>query len=116
MESIPDNPYAVASIDRQYASAASQHIGVGARAMLLLVWTYPLLPLAMLYFTWIVAWIVLGHAPRPSLDDPKSISSVVDVSYLVTLLLLMSMPFGLVIGLVIGLVLTRASPAPQRLD
>ena len=41
----------------------------------------PVVVLFSLYATWFTAWCVLGHCPRPSLDDPKSISSVVDVPY-----------------------------------
>jgi hypothetical protein len=35
---------------------------------------YPLLPLAALYAEWLLAWYVLGHPPRPHLDDPKYIA------------------------------------------
>src|SRR5206468_4279206 len=41
----------------------------------------PAVVLFYLYATWVTAWCVLGHCPRPSLDDPKSISHVVDVPY-----------------------------------
>jgi hypothetical protein len=34
-----------------------------------------------LYATWAAAWCVLGHRPRPSLDDPKFISPIVAVPY-----------------------------------
>ncbi len=49
---------------------------------------YPVLLLASLYATWLTAWCALGHRPRPSLDDPKFISSVVDVPHFLTWLLL----------------------------
>jgi len=35
---------------------------------------YPLLLCIVLYGEWLCAWAVLGHQPRPSLDDPKSIA------------------------------------------
>lgn len=34
---------------------------------------YPLLLLGALYGQWLLSWWVLGHEPRPSLDDPKFI-------------------------------------------
>jgi hypothetical protein len=34
-----------------------------------------------LYATWATAWYVLGHRPRASLDDPKFISPIVLVPY-----------------------------------
>lgn len=43
-------------------------------------WACPLLLVGSLYVTWAVAWIVLGHPPRPSADDPKSISVWVDIA------------------------------------
>jgi hypothetical protein len=41
----------------------------------------PAVVLFYLYATWATAWCVLGHRPRPSLDDPKYISPIVDVPY-----------------------------------
>ena len=35
---------------------------------------YPLLLLGSLYGQWLLSWWVLGHVPRPSLDDPTSIN------------------------------------------
>jgi hypothetical protein len=50
--------------------------------------SYPLvLPLAFLT-TWLAGWVCLGHWPRPSLDDPKSIGALVDIPYTITALLL----------------------------
>ena len=42
--------------------------------------------------TWLAGRLMLGHWPRPSLDDPKSIGSLVDIPYFITGVLLM---FGL---------------------
>lgn len=36
--------------------------------------SYPLLLLGSLYGEWLLASLMLGHQPRPSLDDPKGIS------------------------------------------
>ncbi len=41
----------------------------------------PAVVLSYLYATWVTAWCVLGHCPRPSLDDPKYISAVVEVPF-----------------------------------
>ena len=38
---------------------------------------YPLLLLGSLYGEWLLSWWVLGHRPRPSLDDPKSIDATI---------------------------------------
>jgi len=32
---------------------------------------YPLLVLGLLYGEWLLGWFVLGHPPRPTIDDPK---------------------------------------------
>jgi hypothetical protein len=63
---------------------------------------YPLLPLMALYVTWVIAWMVLGHRPRSSLDDPKFIGGPVDVAYVATALLLMSLPVGIPAGITVG--------------
>jgi cation transport ATPase len=60
---------------------------------------YPLIMLGSLYLTWFVAWAVLGHPPRPSLDDPKYISTLVNISYAITKVLIIAAPGALVLGL-----------------
>jgi hypothetical protein len=51
---------------------------------------YPFLLLSSLDTTWLTAWFVLGHRPRPSPDDPKFISPLV------------SLPHGLTWSLIVG--------------
>ena len=63
-----------------------------------LAYAYPVLMLASLYTTWFVAWGVLGHPPRPSLDDPKYISALVDIPYIVTMLLIIAMPGAMILA------------------
>ena len=63
-----------------------------------LVWGLALLPAASVYFTWLFAWLMLGHQPRPSLDDPKHIGSAVSIVYLVSGLLLLSIPILAIAG------------------
>jgi hypothetical protein len=41
----------------------------------------PAVVLLYLYATWATAWCVLGHCPRPSIDDPKYISPIVEVPF-----------------------------------
>ena len=55
-------------------------------------WTYPITLVASFYLTWLIAWSILGHAPRPSLDDPKHISNWLAVPYYITVLLLIGFP------------------------
>ena len=61
--------------------------------------------LLYLYATWATAWCVLGHCPRPSLDDPKYISPVVEVPYV---MFAFSIFFGWIICICTGLLLTTA--------
>src|SRR4051812_3648070 len=89
-----------------YAAPKPRAVGRIPRLLLLSAWAYPLLLVAGFYGTWVIAWLVLGHPPRPSLDDPKSISAVVDVPYVATALLLLIMPLALLYGVVVGTVIT----------
>lgn len=49
---------------------------------------YPFVLLMSFYATWIAGRLTLGHWPRPSLDDPKSIGGLVGVPYGLTVVLL----------------------------
>lgn len=65
------NPYKTVTTDvgrpgHRHWSAWLDHIA----------WLFPFIMLAAPYVTWVVAWMVLGHRPRPSLDDPTSVSTV----------------------------------------
>jgi hypothetical protein len=69
----------------------------GLRLFLTLAsWLYPIALIASFYATWAIAWAMLGHMPRPSMDDPKYISGWVDVPYTTTLLLMIGFPAALV--------------------
>lgn len=57
----------------------------------------PIALLASLYATWFTAWLVLGHRPRPDLDDPRLISPVVEGLNLSIGLLLMGMPSSVLV-------------------
>jgi hypothetical protein len=71
----------------------------------------PAVVLFYLYATWATAWCVLGHRPRSSLDDPKSISPIVDAPYIM-------FAFSLMLGWMIcagsGLLLSAVCLARQR--
>jgi len=54
-------------------------------------WGYPVLLLTVSVGSWLVAWMVLGHMPRPSIDDPKEVLGW--GSYLEPLAI-MAMPLG----------------------
>lgn len=56
---------------------------------------FPLLLLGSIYGSWFLAWVVLGHAPRPSLDDPKETLGVI---YLASVLVVAIAPFGFTAG------------------
>ena len=68
---------------------------------------YPIGLLVSLYLTWFTAWAVLGHMPRPNLDDPKYISSLVDIPYAATSVLGTCMPGVFMAGLLGVFVLGR---------
>ena len=63
----------------------------------------PAVVLFYLYATWATAWCVLGHCPRPSLDDPKYISRVVLVPFV---MFAFSFFYGWVISACTGIVLS----------
>ena len=71
----------------------------------------PAVVLFYLYATWATAWCVLGHRPRPSLDDPKFISPVVDVPYV---MFAFSLFFGWMICACTGLLLSAVCLARRR--
>ena len=65
----------------------------------LLAYLYPVWLVSSFYSTWLMAWIQLGHRPRPMLDDPKSIGGLMDIAYIVPGFLVMAMPVLTPIGL-----------------
>lgn len=62
----------------------------------LIIWLvaffYPVLVALSVYVSWLVAWICLGHKPRPSLDDPSRIGGAMDLAYFVSALAFISAP------------------------
>ena len=52
------------------------------RRFIVTSWTlalYPVMIPVYLYLTWLTVWCVLGHCPRPYLDDPKTLGPIVRV-------------------------------------
>ena len=64
------------------------------------LFTYPISLVLCFYLAWAVAWIILGHRPRPNLDDPKSLGALSTVIVLVPGVLIATWPVCMVIGLV----------------
>ena len=71
----------------------------------------PAVVLFYLYATWATAWCVLGHPPRPSLDDPKFISPIVDAPYV---MFAFSLFFGSMVCACTGLLLSAVCLARRR--
>ncbi|MGB2500738.1 MAG: hypothetical protein ACPIA2_13635, partial [Mariniblastus sp.] len=65
----------------------------------LLAFLYPIWLLGSFYLTWLIAWVQLGHRPRPMLDDPKSIGGIVDIAYYIPGILMTLMPVLAPMGL-----------------
>ena len=74
-----------------------------------LSWGVALIPAASVYFSWFVAWLALGHPPRPLLDDPKHISTAVSTVYFISGLLLLSLPVLVIAGPIVQLVVAGRS-------
>ena len=104
------NPYESASeaTKKLLALRASWWFGVFA-------WFYPALLVAAFYGTWLIAWSVLRHVPRPSLDDPKYISIAVDIPYVIAGLLLVGFPAAAIAGVVMQLSNSQRSCARRFL-
>ena len=70
------------------------------RRLLVAAWVsslYPLIVLAFLCATWFAAWLVLGHRPRMSLDDPTSLGPGVQALMVSTILLVVGIPFSILL-------------------
>ena len=85
-----------------YATPEPRESGPIPLILLAIASAHPLLALASLYITWLAAWIVLGHPPRPSQDDPKRIGAVVSFLHLITWNLFFTIPLGIFMGIYLG--------------
>jgi len=99
--------------------AVAQAIGAARyrrsmRFMALGLWAYPVLLVAALHLTWFAAWLVLGHMPRPNLDDPKSIGLLVDIPYAVTTAMLVGAPGAMLLALCVTPVVVARRVARRK--
>lgn len=87
------NPYLVSKIkpERGPSDFASRALFV-KWIIWLVAFFYPVIAAICFYSSWLVAWVCIGHMPRPMLDDPKSIGGVMDFAYLISMLALLSAP------------------------
>ena len=79
------------TLDRMLVDQPPKRIQTFALAA---TWAYPFALIASVYATWLIAWSTLGHAPRPSLDDPKLISAWVSISYNLVVILIIGFPIA----------------------
>ena len=93
------NPNEASSVDDLGKEDESAGIRVGA-----FVWSlaffYPVIATFSVYFYWIVAWLLLGHRPRPSVDDPKEVGWAMGYVYNIVLIMVVLLPPMSVGGLV----------------
>ena len=94
-----DNPYRTSDAvpllgDDDSPSAPRLKFVIWLSAYLFPVWL-----VCSFYSVWLVAWIQLGHRPRPMLDDPKDIGGFMDFAYFVPGFLLLAMPALIPLGL-----------------
>lgn len=82
---------ALASIQENVPPQVSPHRGAA-----ILAWGYPVLLWGSMIVPWLCAWAILGHMPRPSVDDPKD---VLGLFYSLTLLPILIMPIAMVAAL-----------------
>ncbi|MCP3916287.1 MAG: hypothetical protein GY711_12090 [bacterium] len=99
------------------ATAAARDVHRWWGIVALCAYAYPALLVSSFYLTWFGAWLVLGHAPRPNLDDPRSIGLLVDVPYIATMVLMIGFPAAIVLGVVMTpvVVVRRAPSGGKRL-
>lgn len=106
---IYENPYDTADmpflapVDSQGSIPIYPQTNPVFRVIALIAYLFPVWLLGSLYATWFIAWIQLGHPPRPMLDDPKSIGGFVQVPYIIFGMLLMLFPLLAPLGLMSSL-------------
>ena len=80
------------SHDAPAESVRSHRLAAAARLSLL----FPLVVLASFYAEWLLASLVLGHPPRPSMDDPMDVPGMNWLHVGTGVALLAMLPMGLV--------------------
>ncbi len=98
-----ENPYEVSEsnpsgMHRGRTGLGGTRMGRAQGIVCGLVYIYPLLLVASFYGCWLVAYMTLGHPPRPSLDDPKSIGGVMNLVYIIPGVMLLGAPIMFFVG------------------
>jgi hypothetical protein len=108
-----ENPYK--SPDAKYGSTATIAIRTGGswmqKAVHVTAIMYPIVLVAAFYAAWLLAWGVLGHVPRASLDDPSETLGA--IIYSASALPIILMPFGW-IAAILTVASRFASPGSSR--
>jgi hypothetical protein len=79
------NPYTSPSV-ASVPPVETRQLRRGALARWLLLYFSPVIGIASIYVAWLLAWISLGHPPRPMIDDPASIGGAMTMVYWATML------------------------------
>ena len=85
-----------------YAIPAERRPTGALRMTANLLFAYPLCVLTCLYIVWLLAWMMLGHQPRPSIDDPSTVPGL-GLLCLCTALLLLGYPAAGMTALLINI-------------
>jgi hypothetical protein len=107
------NPYEASSVDDPGHEDESAGIRVGAFGWSL-VFFYPVIATFSVYFYWIVAWFLLGHRPRPSVDDPKEVGWAMGYVYNIVLIMVVLLPPMSVSGLALAILCPIRSLRKRR--
>ena len=94
------NPYQPTALRTSLSENGSFPIPYWKLALWLAAYAYPVIGACVFYLSWFAAWLVLGHKPRPMLDDPKSIGGLMDIAYLISIVALLTVPVLTPIGFV----------------
>jgi hypothetical protein len=70
-----------------------------ARLGMVLAWAWSVLPVGCLYLAWLSAWFIIGHRPRPMIDNPHQINVLVTALSALAILSGTSFPVGLGAGI-----------------
>ncbi len=81
----------------------------------LAAYSFPVIGVSCFYLSWFVAWMVLGHQPRPMVDDPKSIGGLMDIAYFISIVAFLSAPILAPIGFIASFVCPFPSFGKQRM-
>ena len=85
------NPYQVPA-----AADPSTTVTPARDILILIAWFvsyfYPIIAVGSVYLSWFTAWLLIGHQPRPMVDDPQQIGGLMNAVYPVAFLLISFWP------------------------